>query len=147
MPYTKEEQKLRTIHTWQRIFLRYDEKKANINLPHMWNDEWERRHQDLLEAQYEEAAAAGLHTGIYKIHCAGCRRVFYTTVPSKKYCNYATCGMKVFKIRQRMKRWRNRRDSFCEECGRMFTPKRSDAKYCSNACRQKAYRSRQSGSQ
>jgi hypothetical protein len=25
-------------------------------------------------------------------------------------------------------------------CGKTFTPKRSDAVYCSNACRQRAYR-------
>jgi uncharacterized OB-fold protein len=28
----------------------------------------------------------------------------------------------------------------CKGCGKTFTPKRSDAVYCSNACRQRAYR-------
>ena len=27
-------------------------------------------------------------------------------------------------------------------CGEKFTPKRADARYCSNACRQKVYRKR-----
>jgi hypothetical protein len=30
----------------------------------------------------------------------------------------------------------------CEECVQPFTPQRSDARYCSNACRQRAYRER-----
>ena len=30
----------------------------------------------------------------------------------------------------------------CKRCGRTFTPKRSDAKYCSEACKQAAYRTR-----
>jgi len=34
--------------------------------------------------------------------------------------------------------------TFCadEDCGREFTPTRSDAAYCSGACRQRAYRVR-----
>ena len=28
----------------------------------------------------------------------------------------------------------------CKVCGKVFTPTRSDGVYCSNACRQKAYR-------
>ena len=30
----------------------------------------------------------------------------------------------------------------CEECGREFVPKRSDALYCGDACRQRAYQAR-----
>jgi hypothetical protein len=33
----------------------------------------------------------------------------------------------------------------CEVCGETFTPKRSDARYCSSACRQDAYRKRKLG--
>ena len=142
MPYTKEETHLKAIQSWQRIFLRRDEKKTNPVLPHMWNDEWEYLHQDLLKAQYEEAKTKGLNTGIYRSHCHGCRRVFYTMVSGKKYCNYNPCGMKAHRLRQRVRRWQNRRDTICLACGKMFTPQRSDAKYCSSACRQKAYRSR-----
>ena len=32
--------------------------------------------------------------------------------------------------------------SVCETCGREFTARRNDARYCSPACRQKAYRHR-----
>jgi hypothetical protein len=31
----------------------------------------------------------------------------------------------------------------CDQCGRYFEPSRSDARYCSSPCRQKAYRQRQ----
>ena len=30
----------------------------------------------------------------------------------------------------------------CGGCGEKFTPKRADARYCSNSCRQKVYRKR-----
>lgn len=30
----------------------------------------------------------------------------------------------------------------CEECGRVYWPSRVDARYCSDACRMKAYRKR-----
>lgn len=46
--------------------------------------------------------------------------------------------------RQRERRARERRTD-CETCGETFTPARSDAKYCSDACRQKAYRERKAG--
>jgi hypothetical protein len=32
----------------------------------------------------------------------------------------------------------------CAECGEVFTPPRPNASYCSNGCRQKAYRRRRS---
>ena len=33
-----------------------------------------------------------------------------------------------------------RQNRICKGCGKAFTPKRSDAVYCCNACRQRAYR-------
>jgi hypothetical protein len=33
-----------------------------------------------------------------------------------------------------------RADRSCESCGATFTPRRADGRYCSNACRQAAYR-------
>jgi hypothetical protein len=35
-----------------------------------------------------------------------------------------------------------RTDTLCSTCGASFTPSRLDGRYCSNACRQRAYRSR-----
>ena len=39
-------------------------------------------------------------------------------------------------------RLERRQNTVCECCGKEFTPARYGAKYCSNACRQKAYRNR-----
>lgn len=42
--------------------------------------------------------------------------------------------------------WMKRRpqpsDRICHQCGIAFAPKRSDAQYCGNPCRQRAYRAR-----
>ena len=35
----------------------------------------------------------------------------------------------------------------CDACGKAFTAPRSDTKFCSAACKQKAYRARQAGRQ
>lgn len=138
-----EEKYLELCHRFERV----GAKRCEPGSYRLWNGEWERQYQYLLKKQYEEAQEKGVFTGVYKIYCAGCREEFYTTVPTKKYCNYRTCGMKVYKLRQRVRRWKERRDTVCLECGKLFTPSRSDAKYCCSACRQKAYRSRKASSQ
>lgn len=61
-------------------------------------------------------------------------------VKSKKYCDYYTCGKLGNWKRQRQKRLAQRTGLVCRCCGKTFTPKRKDAVYCSNACRQKSYR-------
>lgn len=142
-----KEERMRSIQSWQRVLLRIREHEADPESAKMRNDEWEYLHQDLLGTQYEKANAKGMDTGIYKIRCHGCCRVFYTMVSSKKYCCYNTCGMKEYNLKQRVRRWQNRRDTVCQECGKKFTPQRSDAKYCSSACRQKSYRGRVASSQ
>ena len=80
----------------------------------MWNCDWEYQNQDVLKNCYERKMAGrpyGKNDPVRKIICEGCGCVFYTRIWSKKYCYY-----------------------------KKFTPKRSDALYCSNACRQRAYR-------
>jgi hypothetical protein len=37
---------------------------------------------------------------------------------------------------------REKRNSLTCACGKTFTPVRADARYCSDACRQRAYRMR-----
>lgn len=103
-----------------------------------WNNlKYEIEHQDYLKEQYENAIAKyGYHVWTRKIVCGGCGKVFYTRVLSKKYCGYKSC----FFAAQRKKRESLRADTVCLTCGEKFTPKRNDAKYCCNACRQKAYR-------
>ena len=109
---------------------------------YMTNEEWEQNNQDYLKESYEET---GFTTGGYairKLICGGCGRVFYTTIYTKKYCHSYWCGNQANNLRQREYRQMRRQDLVCQCCGEKFTPKRADARYCSNSCRQKVYRKR-----
>lgn len=78
--------------------------------------------------------------------CQVCGREGYATRP-RLYCTprcqaTATVG--------RLERYREARRSVdrsrcCATCGEQFTPPRSDGRYCSPVCRQKAYRARKGG--
>ena len=105
---------------------------------YMTNEKWEQNNQDYLKESYEET---GFTTGGYairKLICGGCGRVFYTTIYTKKYCHSYWCGNQANNRRQREYRQMRRQDLVCQCCGEKFTPKRADARYCSNACRQKS---------
>ena len=51
------------------------------------------------------------------------------------------CGEQGYNARRRKSA-----PTSCAGCGETFTPARSDARYCSGACRQRAYRQRNGGS-
>ena len=109
----------------------------------MWNSSlWEQENQEKIKAEYFERLRAGTSdTYVYPIRriiCGGCGKVFYTYVRNKKYCNERCCSLGFWK-HKREERLEKRKDMICKTCGNTFTPKRSDAVYCSNACRQKAY--------
>ena len=107
----------------------------------MWNSEWEYRNQETLKAWYEEKISGKKpDLAVRKIICKGCGREFYTQIETKKYCLYSLCGNHGYQKELTKRRREARKDMVCPVCGKNFTPKRSDAKYCSNACRQKAYR-------
>jgi hypothetical protein len=72
----------------------------------------------------------------------GCgREVTNTTYASRRWVTACSerCSAKALR---RMRR--EHRRATCETCGETFTPTRSDSRYCSPACRQKAYRERKS---
>ena len=77
---------------------------------------------------------------VRKIICKGCGRDFYTLIETKKYCYYHLCGNRGYQKDLKQRRLERRQNRVCKGCGKTFTPKRSDAVYCSNACRQRAYR-------
>ena len=107
----------------------------------MWNCEWEYKNQAYLKERYEEKMSGKLpYHHVRKIICKGCGREFYTTIETKKYCLYGLCGNRGYQKELSQKRLEARQDRICKVCGKVFTPKRSDGIYCSNACRQKAYR-------
>ena len=108
-----------------------------------WNCDWEYENQGTLKAWYVEQLISGELDGpVRRIICKGCGRVFYTQIPTKKYCYYHRCGNRGYQKELKQRRLEKRKDMVCKCCGRTFTPKRIDAAYCSNACRQKAYRMR-----
>ena len=106
-----------------------------------YNERLEWEYQDYLKQRYEEQQAAG-YDGVRKIVYDGCGQVFYTTIYTKKYCHSYWCGNQANNRRQREYRQIHRQDLVCQCCSEKFTPKRADARYCSNACRQKDYRKR-----
>lgn len=79
---------------------------------------------------------------VRRIICKGCERVYFTQVHCVKFCyecRFDNIGTKHVRRKSRLAK---RENTVCKSCGTTFTPKRSGAVYCSNACRQKAYRER-----
>ena len=107
----------------------------------MGNSEWEYRNQELLKSWYQEKISGKKpNLVVRKIICKGCGREFYTNIETKKYCLYGLCGNRGYQKELSQKRREALQDRVCKVCGKVFTPTRSDCIYCSNACRQKAYR-------
>jgi len=107
------------------------------------NSIWEQMNQEQLKEDYRYQLLNGgpknFVRPVRRIVCGGCAKIFYTEVPTKKYCSERCCYLGFWR-HKREKRLEKRKDVVCKTCGKTFTPKRSDAVYCSNACRQKAYR-------
>lgn len=107
----------------------------------MCNSEWEYENQDYLKSLYEQKISGERpDLAVRKIICKGCGRVFYTQISTKKYCDYEMCGNRGYQKELKQRRLDNRTGRICKACGKSFTPKRSDAVYCCNACKQKSYR-------
>jgi hypothetical protein len=74
--------------------------------------------------------------------CHHCNRPVF--IKRRKGSRYVVCGNRcresVYNANAR--RWHRRpvQKRACSTCGEQFTPKRTDALYCSAACKQKAYR-------
>ena len=79
---------------------------------------------------------------VRRIQCEYCRKVIYTQTRNRKYCSFQTCGHKMLNLRKSLKKRVERGKYTCACCGKQFLPIRADARYCSNACRQKDYRHR-----
>ena len=56
--------------------------------------------------------------------------------------SFQTCGHKMLNLGKSLKKRVERGKYTCACCGKQFLPIRADARYCSNACRQKDYRHR-----
>ena len=91
----------------------------------MTTEQWERENQDTLMEYFIDGDPS-----VRRIQCEYCRKIIYTQTRNRKYCSFQTCGHKMLNLRKSLKK----RDE--------FLPIRADARYCSNACRQKGYRQR-----
>lgn len=79
--------------------------------------------------------------GEYQHWCDRCGRPFMGAL-ARRYCS-DECGQRT--RAERRDRTRDRESRRCVVCGDPFTPPRADGRYCSPACRQKAYRRRKAG--
>lgn len=79
-------------------------------------------------------------------HCKRCsRRIYYRGRMQMpwRYCSSECQQLTHDKVKER--KWQASQDArmkLCTTCDQQFTPPRNDAKYCSPACRQRAYRQR-----
>jgi hypothetical protein len=72
--------------------------------------------------------------------CAECGMALSSSAGKHTFCS-DRCRW-TFHNRRRSQRTAAKREKACEICGKQFTSARNDAKTCSKACRQKAYRQR-----
>lgn len=103
----------------------------------MTTEQWERENQDILMEYFIDGDPS-----VRRIQCEYCRKVIYTQTRNRKYCSFQTCGHKMLNLRKSLKKRAERGTYTCPCCGEQFLPIRADARYCSNACRQKDYRQR-----
>ena len=104
----------------------------------MENHELTPTYQQELASMYDQQCC-GLKRYVYpvrKIICPGCGRLFFTQEHNRKYCQGEVCA----RLHRRKLRQQARTNLICACCCKQFDANRKDAKYCSNACRQKAYR-------
>ena len=103
----------------------------------MTTEQWERENQDTLMEYFIDGDPS-----VCRIQCEYCRKIIYTQTRNRKYCSFQTCGHKMLNLRKSLKKRAERGPYTCACCGEQFLPIRADARYCSNACRQKDYRQR-----
>lgn len=90
-----------------------------------------------------QAHQASWRRGQYRCKCRICGESYWSRVYFGRCCG--PCTPEARRRVQREWRQKNRprpTERPCRRCQRPFTPKRSDAAYCSSACRQAAHRQR-----
>lgn len=92
---------------------------------------------------------------LYHAECEYCGNMFWTnysiriarylagdkSARAMRFCS-VDCRLAYYKAERKRKRAESRGLSHCLNCGKEFIAKRNDARYCSNKCRQQAYRNR-----
>lgn len=101
--------------------------------------EYEDKHQDILKDVFD-----GKRWGycVWKRLCPQCGKEFYTMSYFRKYCQLSCCRNQAKQDRTEKKKREHYSEHICSVCSAYFISKRTDAKFCSNACRQRAYRNK-----
>jgi hypothetical protein len=83
---------------------------------------------------------------IFETECLGCGRplVFYGERALRSQTCNERCRITYYVKQAKMRRTMERDVKVCPQCQRVFKPRRIDSRYCSNVCRQAAYRVRRS---
>ena len=103
----------------------------------------EREHSTLGLAQLDPATFDPFHEyPNITDWCEHCDRVALRIGSKRRSRNFTACSPECENALRNAARHVARAQLRCTVCRNAFTPKRSDARYCSNACRQDAYRKR-----
>jgi hypothetical protein len=78
--------------------------------------------------------------------CDRCSRLIYREYPPRKGSRFFACSIEcrqaIHNANYRKRHPRRRGERTCLDCGEVFTPKKRNSKFCSIACKQRAYRAR-----
>lgn len=128
--------------SWQRYDKDHQEelkRKFEENSKYEWSEQKNGQPEAVAHSPYH---LNDRKCAIVKMHCAFCGKEMYTDIRSYnlglKYCCDYCASMAGTKVST--ERNRKHRDKTCPVCGKEFTAARRDAKYCSKACKQMAYR-------
>lgn len=91
------------------------------------------------------ACVRGQYGSAFTAYCVCGREVWYRGTRYRSGLCCTRCARRAMADAKRAKRARTPRDqthTICGHCGSAFTSPRSDARYCSSACRQASYRQR-----
>lgn len=103
------------------------------------------REAPMCEVCAEKERATGPRMYREETSCSHCDRdLVIIRISLRRYHSFCNdkCQHGYYNHLAKLKRDEERGTRDCDTCGDTFTPKRSDSKYCSSKCRQKAYRQR-----
>ena len=98
----------------------------------------EREYAEQKKLKYWYENNVGYH--VWKKKCETCGKVFYTICNYRRYCHLSDCRSIAEQKRNEERKQKHYSEHICSVCSTPFVSKRYDARFCSNACRQKAYR-------
>ena len=118
--------------------IHYQTKELSVTQKCEHENAAEREYADQETLKYWYENNVGYH--VWKKKCETCGKVFYTICNYRKYCHLSDCRSIAEQKRKEERKQKHYSEHICSVCSTPFAAKRNDARFCSNACRQKAYR-------